>query len=191
MFRLRVAMDRQPRTKNGQPPQSTTGVAKINSNHCQVLGEANRMSGDMAEKKSDMVTTRSGIVSAVHIQNRMVMSTSSGFFSSPILTILGSKAMPQIGHAPGLSRTIWGCIGHVYSVFAAVAAAITGSSAIPQFGQSPGPCRPTSGGIGQVYSLAACRGGAEGGAGAFDVPCWGAEGAVAGAICIVLGDAGG
>ena len=27
MFRLRLTMDCQPRTKNGQPPHSTTGVA--------------------------------------------------------------------------------------------------------------------------------------------------------------------
>src|ERR1700730_8720933 len=106
MFRLRVAMDRQPRTKNGQPPQSTTGVAKINSNHCHVLGEANRMSGDMAEKKSDMATSRIGIVSAVEIQNRLVIFTSSGFLSSSAVTVLGSRAIPQIGHEPGLSRTI-------------------------------------------------------------------------------------
>src|SRR3979490_2283337 len=117
MFKLRVTRDRHPRTKNGQPPQSTTGVAKINSNQCQVLGGANTMSGDMEGTKSDMATSRIGIVSAVQIQNRLVMSTSSRFFSSSAVTVLGSRAIPQIGHEPGLSRTIWGCIGHVYSVF--------------------------------------------------------------------------
>ena len=30
MLRLRVSSDCQPRTKNGQPAQSTTGVAKAN-----------------------------------------------------------------------------------------------------------------------------------------------------------------
>src|SRR3977135_3328359 len=174
MFRLRVTRDRHPRTKNGQPPQSTTGVAKINSNHCQVLAEANRMSGDIEGIKSDMATSRIGIVSTVQIQNLLVMFTNSGFFSSSAVTVLGSRAMPQIGHEPGLSRTIWGCMGHVYSVFVAGAVATTGSSAMPHFGQSPGPCWRTSGSIGQVYSFGDCRGDAGGGAGATCIVCKGA-----------------
>src|SRR6267143_6486637 len=190
MFKLRVTRDRHPRTKNGQPPQSTTGVAKINSNHCQVLGEANRMSGDMEGAKSDMATSRIGIVSTVQIQSLLVMFTNSGFFSSSAVTVLGSRAMPQIGHEPGLSRTIWGCMGHVYSVLVAGAAATTGSSAMPHFGQSPGPCRRTSGSIGQVYSFGDCRGDAGGSAGAIDVNCGGAECTRAGAICIVCKGAG-
>jgi hypothetical protein len=32
------------------------------------------------------------------------------------LGVIGSSAMPQIGHAPGASRTIWGCIGQVHFV---------------------------------------------------------------------------
>src|SRR6266403_6191871 len=95
MFKLRVTRDRHPRTKNGQPPQSTTGDAKINSNHCQVLGEANRMSGDMEGTKSDMATTRIGIVSTVQIQNLLVMFTNSGFFSSSAVTVLGSRAIDR------------------------------------------------------------------------------------------------
>src|SRR5467141_856985 len=175
MFKLRVTRDRHPRTKNGQPPQSTTGVAKINSNHCQVLAEANRMSGDMEGIKSDMATSRIGIVSAVQIQNLLVMFTNSGFFSSSAVTVLGSRAMPQIGHEPGLSRTIWGCMGHVYSVFVTDGAATTGSSAMPHFGQSAGPGWRTSGCIGQVCSFAPCRGDAEGDAGAIDFTCGEAE----------------
>jgi hypothetical protein len=42
------------------------------------------------------------------------MSTSSGLDSSPV-GVRGSSAMPQIGHAPGASRTISGCIGQVHS----------------------------------------------------------------------------
>src|SRR6266566_6641555 len=160
-------MDLHPRTKNGQAPHNTTGVAKINSTHCQVLGDANRMSGDNAGKKSDIATSRIRIVSAVHSQNRLVMFASSGFFSSSVATILGSRAIPQIGHDPGSSRTISGCMGHVYSVFVAGGAPTTGSSAIPHFGQSPGPCWRTSGSIGQVYSFEAFRGGAEGVGAAF------------------------
>jgi hypothetical protein len=59
--------------------------------------------------------------------------------------------MPQIGQLPGPSRTISGCIGHVYSIFVA-GAAETGSSAMPHFGQLPGPICRISGCIGHVYS---------------------------------------
>jgi len=34
--------------------------------------------------------------------------------------------MPQIGHEPGASRMISGCIGHVYSIFVAGNVAVTG-----------------------------------------------------------------
>ena len=47
-------------------------------------------------------------------QNRRRMSTSSTFSSSSSVTVIGSKAMPQMGHDPGSSFTISGCIGHVY-----------------------------------------------------------------------------
>ena len=59
----------------------------------------------------------------------------------------GSSAMPQMGHAPGTSRTISGCIGHVHSTLV-IGATSTGSSAIPHFGHAPGPFWRTSGSIG-------------------------------------------
>src|ERR1700704_790545 len=130
MFRLRVTRDRHPRTKNGQPPQRTTGVAKINSNHCQVLAEANRMSGDIEGIKSDMATSRIGIVSTVQIQNLLVMFTNSGFFSSSAVTVLGSRAMPQIGHEPGPCRRTSGSIRQVYSFEACRGDAGGGAGAI-------------------------------------------------------------
>ncbi len=43
------------------------------------------------------------------------MSVSSGFSPSVAETVRGSSAMPQIGHDPGRSRTISGCIGQVHS----------------------------------------------------------------------------
>ena len=39
------------------------------------------------------------------IQNRRVMSSSSGFGVSSAVIVRGSSAMPQIGQAPGASRT--------------------------------------------------------------------------------------
>ena len=65
--------------------------------------------------------------------------------------VRGSRAMPQIGHEPGSSRTISGCIGQVHSVLV-TGEKSTGSSAIPHFGHAPGPFWRTSGSMGHVYS---------------------------------------
>src|SRR5689334_339703 len=59
--------------------------------------------------------------------------------------------MPQIGQLPGPSRTISGCIGHVYSTRTANGS--TASSAIPHFGQLPIFSDTTSECIGHVNSL--------------------------------------
>jgi hypothetical protein len=56
----------------------------------------------------------SGTLSAAPIQNRRVMSRSSGSGPSAPVAVRGSSAMPQIGHVPGPSRTICGCIGQVH-----------------------------------------------------------------------------
>ncbi len=101
---------------------------------------------------SDIATMNSGRESTALIQNRRFISTSSGLGSSSRLTVLGSKAIPQIGHDPGSSRTISGCIGQTYSIFAAGVAGVSGSSAMPHFGQAPGLGSRTSGSMGQMYS---------------------------------------
>ena len=58
-----------------------------------------------------------GAVSTALTQKRLVMSTSSEFSSpsSGAVIVRGSSAIPQMGQLPGASRTISGCIGHVYS----------------------------------------------------------------------------
>ena len=86
----------------------------------------------------------SGAVRATLIQKRRVMSRNSGFSSPSAVTVRGSSAIPQIGHDPGPGRTIWGCMGHVYSVRAA-RLGISGSSAIPHFGHGPGFVRELQG----------------------------------------------
>jgi hypothetical protein len=96
-----------------------------------------------------MASTSTGRVSTAPIQNRRVISRSSGLGPASAVTVRGSSAMPQIGQLPGWSRTISGCIGQVYSIFVR-GPAITGSSAMPQSGQAPGPSWRTSGCIGQV-----------------------------------------
>ena len=57
--------------------------------------------------------TTMGSVSASPIQNRRVMSTSSGFGPASAVTASGSSAIPQIGQLPGPSWRTWGCIGQV------------------------------------------------------------------------------
>jgi hypothetical protein len=71
----------------------------------------------------------SGAVSAAEIQKRRFMSVSSGFSISSAVTVRGSSAIPQIGHAPGASRRICGCIGQVHSTFAPGGATGAGASA--------------------------------------------------------------
>ena len=43
------------------------------------------------------------------------MSASSGLGPESAVTVTGSSAIPQIGHAPGPGRRISGCIGQVHS----------------------------------------------------------------------------
>ena len=101
---------------------------------------------------SDIARMNSGRERAALIQKRRVMSTSSGLGASSRVTVLGSRAMPQIGQEPGSSRTISGCMGQTYSVLVAGAASVAGSSAMPHFGQAPGLDSRTSGSIGQTYT---------------------------------------
>ena len=108
MFRFRVRTDAIPRTKNGQPAHSTTGVASASSTQLRVV--ASRPSHwwpNMAR-----VSTMS--VAGKVLQKRRVKSTSSGFSSSSSSEgMSGSSAMPHLGHVPGPSWTISGCIGQV------------------------------------------------------------------------------
>ncbi len=98
-----------------------------------------------------MAITTSGTVNAAHTHRRRRIATISVFSSSSAVTVLGSRAMPHLGQLPGSSRTISGCIGHVYSTRFAGPGGLCGSRAIPQSGQSPGPSWRTSGCMGQVY----------------------------------------
>ncbi len=144
----RLTTELQPRWKKGHPPQSTTGVASSNSIHgSQPPGSAccTGIPGNM----SAIAIPSSGSVSARLIQNRRVISRSSGFSSASAVTVRRSSAMPQMGHDPGPVRTISGCIGQVYSTRFAVTGA-SGSSAIPHRGQAPELLSRTSGHIGHT-----------------------------------------
>jgi hypothetical protein len=48
-------------------------------------------------------------------QNRLVISSSSGFRTSSGETIFGSSAIPHIRHTPGFDSTTSGSIGQMYS----------------------------------------------------------------------------
>jgi hypothetical protein len=109
MLRLRVASDCAPRTKNGQPAHSTTGVARINCAQFESCG----VSGCQPIRWPPISSATTGTVSPSPIQNRRVMSTSSGFGPVATVGISGSSAMPQIGQEPGPSCRTWGCIGQV------------------------------------------------------------------------------
>src|SRR6266446_2151587 len=145
---LRFTTDAQPRWKNGQPHQRTTGVASISSSHGKPQFHGDTMNA-CGESMLPMAIASNGAVSVRLTQNRRVMSRSSGLSSSAV-TLRGSRAMPHIGQLPGPARTICGCIGQMYSVLVAEDAGDSGSSAMPHFGQGPGASCRTSGHIGQT-----------------------------------------
>src|ERR1039458_10159218 len=148
MLVLRFTTDVHPRWKNGQPHHSTAGVASSSSSHGNPQFHGDDMN-TCGEIMLPMAIASNGAVSARLIQNRRVMSRSSGLSSSTV-TVRGSSAMPQIGQLPGSARTTSGCIGHVYSLLVLGSAGDSGSSAIPHLGQGPGPTCRTSGHIGQT-----------------------------------------
>src|SRR5437867_6563317 len=150
MFGLRLTIEAQPRWKKGHPPHSTTGAVNASCIRLSQRG-GKEIFMDSGMAISDIARSRSGAVRLRLIQNRWLISASSGLTSSTAAGVLGSRAMPQMGQEPGASRTTSGCIGQTYSVREGGAgAAITGSSAMPQLGQSPAVFRRTSGCIGQV-----------------------------------------
>src|SRR5271166_5802174 len=128
MFGLWFTIEAQPRLKNGQPPHNTTGVESTNWIHTRARLLRNRCTGSPGIIP-DMESTRTGVARARLTQKRRVMSTSSGLASSSKLTVRGSKDIPHSGQDPGSDLTIWGCMGHTYSVLMAGAIAVTGSSA--------------------------------------------------------------
>ena len=153
MFKLRFTIDIQPRSKNGHPAHSTTGVARNSPIQPVLCIEITRPIG-FPGIMSDIPKNKTGTVSATLTQKRRVIETNSGFSSCSATAVLGSSAMPQIGQDPGPSRTISGCMGKVYSIRVGSAEPAARSSAIPHFGQAPGRSWLTSGSIGQMYSAA-------------------------------------
>ena len=96
-----------------------------------------------------MPSTSTGIASAAATQNRRVMSASSGLGPDSAVTVTGSSAIPQIGHAPGPERRISGCIGHVHSAtspaVAPAAVAAAGATGCPAWSDSWQACACATG----------------------------------------------
>ena len=110
MLRLRVTRDCQPRTKNGAPPHSTTGVARTN---CSQFDQFWPSSMWRLVRWPPISSAKTGSVSTSAIQNRRVMSATSGFGAASAEPNSGSNAMPQIGQTPGPTCRICRCIGQV------------------------------------------------------------------------------
>lgn len=125
MFNRRVTNDFQPRTRNGQPPHSTTGVASAACTHCDHDAGIPNGRGQRASSASmpapmsngstiaPIVISTSGTASTSPSWKRRVIDRSSGLPSSAASGVSGSSAIPQIGQAPGAFARICGCIGHV------------------------------------------------------------------------------
>ncbi len=113
MLSRRLTSEVPPRRKNGDPHHSTTGVASANCSQIAARGEISASSAGFA-KSAAMARATSGNDRATPTQNRRVISASSGLTVSVADGVVGSRAMPQIGQLPGLSRRICGCIGQVH-----------------------------------------------------------------------------
>src|SRR6267154_3242567 len=92
MFGLRLTSDDQKRSKKGQAPQRTTGVARRNSTTLRMVGVRWRPSDSPI-----MESTRTGSDNAALIQKRERMESYSGSASTCAKTSIGSRAMPQMG----------------------------------------------------------------------------------------------
>src|SRR5579862_3305493 len=151
MLGLRLTSDVQKRWKKGHPAQRTTGVARKNSSHVKLSGTPSRLKSKRRRYPNidAIATSNSGRVRATATQKRRVMSRNSGFSSAAAVTVRGSRAMPQMGHEPGVGRMISGCMGQVYSV-RVEATGTSASRAMPQEGQAPGFGSRTSGHMGQT-----------------------------------------
>jgi hypothetical protein len=128
MFRLRLRNEAHMRSKNGQPPHSTTGAESASSIH------GARCAGTSPPSACPPIaSTTTAAASGALIQSRRLMDRSSGSSTSSSDTVRGSSAIPQMGHDPGPSRTISGCMGHVQ---------LRGAAAEPAAATAPCP-RPS------------------------------------------------
>ena len=99
MLRLRLTSERQPRTKNGHPAHSTTGVVRINCTQRDgvAVHPVRRAREQMRhrEEKDRQRERRADPEPPRHVAQLGVLLFAAGF------GVFGSSAMPQIGQLPG------------------------------------------------------------------------------------------
>src|SRR5207245_6924498 len=105
---LRLRSEDQNRRKNGQPPHSTTGVARMNSMPFLIVGARCRPS-----ESPSIESNNTGKENAALTQKRMRMDSYSGSASTSAKTSMGSSAIPHFGQIPGPIWTISVYIGLV------------------------------------------------------------------------------
>lgn len=113
MFSWRLTSDCQARTKNGQVPHSTTGVASANSTPASTRAPSHACTG-MPGSMSDMEIRNTSAAGPTVQTKRRFIATPSVFGTSSAVATRRSNAMPLIGRTPGTSRTICACMGQTY-----------------------------------------------------------------------------
>ena len=111
MFGRQGFSERQPRTKNGAPPHSTTMLPSTASP--QAATPPHGAGSCQPNRCGPIATSSTGRVSATSHQKRRVIERKSLSSSSSSEGIIGSSAMPQIGQWPGPTCCTSGCIGQV------------------------------------------------------------------------------
>ena len=139
----------QPRSKNGHPAHSTTGVVKINWSQL-LSGRLTTSCIRAPNTMSPIASKNTGKPKPTPIQNRRVMSINSELGVSCTSIACGSSVIPHDGQVPGRVVTTSRCIGQMYLTPRVGSGATSGSSAMPHLGQGLGLSARTSGSIGQT-----------------------------------------
>jgi len=109
--------DRGPGSLKERPPapeHNGRGQHKLEQFSAAMCAFSQSARFDEGNQSPAIAIRKTGSASAAPIQNRRRMSSNSGPGPSSADGIMGSSAIPHLGHAPGRSCTTSGCIGQVY-----------------------------------------------------------------------------
>src|SRR3546814_10738018 len=104
MLRWRVFSEAQPRSKNGAPAHSATGVASANCTQPDALGEIRPL---RSTRWPPISSTNTGTVRAAAIQNRRVMSASSGLGPSSALSVRSEEHTSELQSLMRISYAVF------------------------------------------------------------------------------------